>query len=445
MTSKKILILGFTKRTSFSAARILLEMGNEIAISDSQNDDEKLSLLNELQKLGPVEGYLGTQSIELLDLTQPDLILISPGVPMSIPVVREAKNRGIPVVGDIEFFYRLIPDITYVGITGTDGKTTTTTLVYEIVKQERKALIGGNVGVPIFEHYHAVDRDSILVLELSSFQLEAVRDFHPRVAAVLNIAEDHLDRYDSMGSYLSAKKNIFKNQGSNDYAVLNLDSPYFERLKAGIRSKILTFSSQSDKADCYFKDGTVYYKGGEYLKRDSIPLKGVHNIENAMAAILIAGTLSISDDAIKKTLSSFEGLEHRLEFVKEINGAEYYNDSKSTTVNSLNKALQSFERPIILIAGGRDKGLDFKPLQNLVKSKLKKLILIGEAAGKLKNELDFQPFFMANDLKDAVQNAYSSSVEGDIILLSPGCSSFDMFNNYEERGRKFKEIVNGII
>ncbi len=435
------LIIGFTKRTSYSLAKALLEKGENIIISDTAFDEEKKSLLKDLKIKGTLIDLLGNQSPGILDQYPVNLVLPSPGVPLSIPLIKEAKKRGIPVLGDIELFYESYPHNTYIGITGTDGKTTTTTLTHEMIKKEKNALIGGNVGIPIFEYYQTIKNDSILVLELSSFQLEAIREFRPKIAALLNIAEDHLDRYDSLKSYIKAKKNIFMNQNKDDFAVLNLDSPFYKTIKKGLKSNILTFSISSAKADIYFKNKCIYLHGNKFIDRDDIKLKGIHNVENAMASILTASYSGVSDSAIITTLREFSGLEHRLEFVRELSGVEFYNDSKSTTVNALEKALLSFDRPVILIAGGRDKGLDFTKIRKLAHQKLKELVLIGEASEKIKKELDFEPCYEARDLSDAVHHSIKASRAGDIIIVSPGCASFDMFKNYEERGKKFKEIV----
>lgn len=445
-----ILLLGLTHRTSFSAARTLLAQGNRVAVSDTVTDGEKTGLVLQLEKTIPSGGdaavlnFLGRQDPGILDEIQPDMVVPSPGVPLSVPIVAEARKRKIPVVGDIELFYRNFTKIQYVGVTGTDGKTTTATLVHEMFKTERYAQLGGNVGIPVFDYYSEIRPESVMVLELSSFQLESIERFRAQIAAVLNVAQDHLDRYDSVKSYLAAKKRIFLNQTEDDFAVLNLDDPHYNELKKGLRSRALTFSRKSPRADCYLDKGTVTLFGEPYLNRDEILLKGVHNAENAMAAILMAKSGGITDASIKKVLSEFAGLEHRLEFVRTLDGVDYYNDSKSTTVNALEKALESFDRPVHLIAGGRDKGLDFRAIRSLAKKKLKTLVLIGEAAEKIGRETGFQPAVRAADMADAVATARQKAASGDVVLLSPGCASFDMFKNYEERGRVFKEAVNGL-
>ncbi|MCX7820324.1 MAG: UDP-N-acetylmuramoyl-L-alanine--D-glutamate ligase [Brevinematales bacterium] len=442
MIDKNILLVGFTKRTSFAVAKILGK-NNKIFISDSVSNEEKLSLIKELESYGiNLTNLLGNQSKEILNEYKIDLIIVSPGVPLNIPLLISAKQKNIEVIGDIELFYRFFPSNIYIGITGTDGKTTTTTLVYELLKTEQKTLLGGNIGLPVFELFNEIKNDDKIVLELSSFQLEAIKNFKPHIGLFLNLAEDHLDRYSSMEEYLNAKKRIFMNQTEEDFAIVNLDSPYYEKIIKGVKSKILTFSITNENATIYYKDNTIFYEKKPFIDRDEIFIKGIHNVENSMAAILAAKLMGVSEANIKNVLKNFKGVEHRLEFVRNINGVDYYNDSKSTTVNSLEKALLSFDRPIILIAGGRDKGLDFTKIKELAHKKLKTLVLIGEAKDKIKKELDFKESFYASDLEEAVKISKQKSSPGDIILLSPGCASFDMFKNYEERGKVYKEIVN---
>ncbi len=442
MPQDYLLLAGFTRRTSYSMAKALLGMGESVIISDTVSDPEKKSMISELSNIGSTVDLLGRQSPDILDDYNVRILLPSPGVPLSIPLIREARKRHIPVIGDIELFYSYLPQSRYIGITGTDGKTTTTNLVYEMIRKEQKAFIGGNVGIPVFEHFGKADITSIMVLELSSFQLETVKSFRPSIAACLNIAQDHLDRYSSMRSYIRAKKNIFSNQQREDIAVLNLDSPYFNYLKKGLKSKLLTFSINNTGADIFSKDSMVYFKGRPFIDRKNIKLKGIHNLENAMAAVLISVSAGAGEQAVMETLGSFSGLEHRLEFVRTFKGVEYYNDSKSTTVNSLEKALLSFESPLVLIAGGRDKGLSFRKIRKLAHKKIKKLVVIGEASEKIKKELYFSDGYCAKDFTTAVEYARDNSDAGDVVILSPGCASFDMFKNYEERGNKFKEIVN---
>lgn len=442
MMNKTVLIVGFTRRTSFAAAKVLLEMGNRIAVSDSVSDDEKKALLSEIAQLGAVSDYLGRQSPDILDRIEPDMVLPSPGVPLNIPLIEEAKRRGIEVIGDVELFYRFHPENTYIGITGTDGKTTTTTLIYEMIRRAKDAVIGGNVGTPVFEHHHRINPGTVIILELSSFQLEEIERFKPRIAVLLNIAEDHMDRYPSMDEYVKAKLRIFMNQTPADSAIVNKECAYCAQITESYPVRPFTFSLIDKSADIYYDKDAVYYLGKKYIKRKKIALIGVHNVENAMAAILTAKQAGIPDKVIKRTLTEFCGLEHRLEFVREIKGVKIYNDSKSTTVNSLEKALLSFNVPVVLIAGGKDKGLDFTVLRDTLREKVKQLILIGEAADKIDRQLEFDRTVRADTLRSAVEQAFSAAKKGDVIVLSPGCASFDMFRNYVERGERFKEIVN---
>ncbi len=440
--SKTVLILGFTARTSYAAALSLLKRKAKVIISDSVDNQEKRELLEQLSYRGEVFNELGRQTTDILSKYKIDIVLPSPGVPLSIPIIQEALRMGIELMGDIELFYRFYPELTYVAITGTDGKTTTTTLTHMIVKSERDAWVGGNIGTPIFELDGKVKQDSVIILELSSFQLEEIIYFHPRVAAFLNIASDHLDRYQDLSEYIQAKKRIFRNMDQHDTAVLNLDCAYYRAMLPDVDTHIQVFSRTDYRADSYFDGQTIFHYQKPIMDTDEIKLIGVHNMENIMAAVLMARSLGISEDAIRRVLAVFRGLTHRLEFVSNIQGVEYYNDSKSTTVNSLEKALESFQQPVLLIAGGRDKGLDFSLIRDLAQNKLKRLILIGEASDKIEKELDFQPSFHASTLAHAVQDARQHASPGDIVLLSPGCASFDMFKNYEERGEAFKKEIS---
>ena len=437
---KTALVIGLTKRTSFSLGIALLKQGYTVIFSDIIDNNEKRALISKLSLHGKVISKLGDQSPDLLKIYKPEMLLPSPGVPMSVPLIREALKLQIPVFGDIELFYRWHGEIEYIGITGTDGKTTTSSLLYDMIKREKKSFLGGNIGTPVFDFEQSDAKWA--VLELSSFQLETIRDFHPSIAAILNIAPDHLNRYHDMDAYLSAKLRIFKNMQADDYAIINGDSAMLKTNISELRTKILIFSRVRSDADAYFNGNTIYIDGKAFINREDIALIGNHNVENAMAAILMARAAGISSDTIRLSLNEFQGLPHRLEYIRSIRGVGFYNDSKSTTVNSLQKALESFDAPVILIAGGRDKGLDFRPLRTLAHNKLKSLILIGEAANKIEQELAFSQSEKATSMEDAVKKSMAVATEGDIILLSPGCASFDMYENYEKRGEDFKHIVN---
>ncbi len=436
----RYLLIGWTRRTSFATAKVLLARGEEVYVSDTVDNEEKQALLRELNH-PRLFSLLGKQSPDILDEVHPDIVMPSPGVPLTIPLIEEARRRGIPVFGDIELFYRFHPEVYYYAITGTDGKTTTTTLSHALISAYKPALVGGNIGTAIFEHEAAVASVKEMVLELSSFQLEEIVDFRPRIATFLNLAEDHLDRYPNLDAYLEAKKRIFLNQTPDDVAIVNADSPFFDRIVAGVKSRILTFSRKG-RGDMVFHDGSIYYGEKLLVRQQDLKLKGVHNIENVMAASLVALIAGVPIEIIQKTLCEFRGLEHRLELVGTYNGVEVYNDSKATTVNALEKALESFDVPVVLIAGGLDKGLDFTMVKDLVEKKVKTVILLGQAAEKINNAWKFPNTVKVDTLEAAVDTAFSYARGGEVILFSPGCASFDMFKNYEERGRAFKSLVH---
>lgn len=438
---ENVLIVGFTKRTSLFAAEALLKKGYNVLISDTVKNEEKEKLLNELRKFGQTVDLLGRQDEAILSEYKVAFVMLSPGVPRSIPLIQTAIEKEIEVIGDIELFYRWFPDMHISAITGTDGKTTTTTLTHAMISKEKNAVIGGNVGTPVFAHFDKMPPETRAVLELSSFQLESISRFRPRVAALLNISADHLNRYDGMDGYINAKLNIFENQRPEDFAVLNRDCSSFSKAKKAVKSTLLTFSRKFKNANAYFDGETVFIDQKPYLKRNEIALEGIHNVENAMAAILMARAGGINDESIQSTLLEFTGLPHRLEFVREIGGVRFFNDSKATTVNSVEKALLSFDSPVILIAGGRDKGLDFSLLKELSDTRVKTLVLIGEAAEKIDASLSHRDTVFAESFEDAVKIALKKSASGDVVTLSPGCTSYDMFQSYEERGDRFKEIV----
>jgi UDP-N-acetylmuramoylalanine--D-glutamate ligase len=335
-------------------------------------------------------------------------------------------------------------------VTGTNGKTTTTLLIGEMLKEEgKRAGVGGNVGDPLILFAEGGDRWEVLVAEISSFQLEAIEDFRPRFSILLNITEDHLDRYTSYDEYIEAKGRIFINQNSGDVAILNGDDPIVMGLREKVKAKKISFSLRKKLDEGAFSNGQkitlrLGAKGENYSLAET-PLKGIHNVENMMAALTAARVYGCSKKAIQAALNRFQGLEHRLEFVREIGGVRFYNDSKGTNVGSVVKSLQSFSEPVILIAGGKDKNGDLSPLRELIQSRVKGLILIGEAKERMDRELgDLTDTAMAKTLEEAVLLAYQTARKGDVVLLSPACSSFDMFRDYKERGKIFKEAVHRI-
>ncbi len=440
------LVVGLTRRTSYSLIRSLLLQGRKVVVSDLSDTSEKQEILQELFAYGNVTDRLGNQSIELLNEFDIERVLPSPGVPRAIPLIRKAVARGIAVMGDIEVFYRQYPDLVYAAVTGTDGKSTTVSLLEDIVIREKSCMATGNIGTAVFEAEERVGNIEVLVLELSSFQLETIVNFRPQVAALLNFAEDHLDRYDSFKSYREAKLRVFKNQTAEDVAVLNKDDDFFEECRKQTNAKVLTFSLKDPSADAWFDGESLMLKvrGEILLNRKDLRLPGIHNVANALAAALIAGSLGVSLESIRESLRTFKGLEHRMEKVRELDGVVYYNDSKATTVNAVEKALLSFDSPILLIAGGRDKDLDFKRIASLVKQKVKRLILIGEAAEKIQEAWQDVKSEDVGTMERAVFVAREIAKKGDVVLLSPGCASFDQFKSYTERGSVFKQKVNAL-
>ncbi|MEI0609529.1 UDP-N-acetylmuramoyl-L-alanine--D-glutamate ligase [Brachyspira pilosicoli] len=453
LEKQNILILGATLRSGVSIANVLYDINcnNDInieyALSDSKTEEE-LKLSIEALKDKNAKLYFGKQDANILkDIT---LIIISPGVPQSIDIVKEAKKRNIKVIGEIEFAYNLIPDRNYISVTGTDGKTTTVNLIYSIINSYKKARLLGNVGNTFSKEVESIEKDEDIVLELSSFQLETVDNFHSHISVILNIAEDHLDRYKDIEDYFNAKKNITKNQNSNDFLILNYDNFYTNRYynelikTKDISFNVLTFSTKYREANLYYnnEDECLYYNGEKIFSIAKRKLLGMHNIENILASVLACIKDNIPIEYIDKAVNNFKSIEHRLEFVKKIDGVRYINDSKATSMSAVMSALKSFDKNIILIMGGRNKGIDFKPLKSIIEERVKKLILTGEASEDLSSMIDVSNKIIIKDFTEAFDYAKKIAVKGDTVLLSPGCASFDSFKNYEERGKYFKSLVN---
>ncbi|WP_157143194.1 UDP-N-acetylmuramoyl-L-alanine--D-glutamate ligase [Brachyspira pilosicoli] len=453
LEKQNILILGATLRSGVSIANVLYDINcnNDInieyALSDSKTEEE-LKLSIEALKDKNAKLYFGKQDANILkDIT---LIIISPGVPQSIDIVKEAKKRNIKVIGEIEFAYNLIPDRNYISVTGTDGKTTTVNLIYSIISSYKKARLLGNVGNTFSKEVESIEKDEDIVLELSSFQLETVDNFHSHISVILNIAEDHLDRYKDIEDYFNAKKNITKNKNSNDFLILNYDNFYTNRYynelikTKDIAFNVLTFSTKNKEANLYYnsEDECLYYNGEKIFSIAKRKLLGMHNIENILASVLACIKDNIPIEYIDSAVNNFQSIEHRLEFVKEIDGVRYINDSKATSMSAVMSALKSFDKNIILIMGGRNKGIDFKPLKSIIEERVKKLILTGEASEDLSSMIDVSNKIIIKDFTEAFDYAKKIAVKGDTVLLSPGCASFDSFKNYEERGKYFKSLVN---
>lgn len=439
---RKVLVVGLA-RTGLATAKFLKKKGSIVSAAEMRLREEMEEAARELERMGiPIE-WGGHRTETFL---KPDLIVVSPGVDLNIEPVQTAMKTGIRVISEIELAYDFI-DAPLIAVTGTNGKTTTTLLTGEMLKEDGRSVgVGGNVGDPLILFADGRDRWDVLVAEISSFQLEAIESFRPRLSILLNITEDHLDRYPRYEEYIEAKARIFKNQSSEDLAVLNGDDPVVIRSGDGVRAKKVRFSLREKLDEGAFSDGktiTLRLAGKEESYcLEKTPLKGIHNVENMMAAVTAARLLGCSKTAVETVLNRFEGLEHRLEFVREIGGVRFYNDSKGTNVGSVVKSLQSFSQPVVLIAGGKDKNGDLSPLKELIRSRVKRLILIGEAKERMAEE--FSPLTdtgEAGTLEEAVLLAYRTANRGEVVLLSPACSSFDMFKDYKERGKVFKEAV----
>ena len=427
-------------RTGRETARFLAQQGAHVLVTDLRPATDLGSEIKELSKLA-IEYRLGREQPDGLDGI--DYVIPSPGVASENVLLQEAAARRIPILSEIELAYRFFR-APLIAITGTNGKSTTTTLVGEMLATNRKRVfVGGNLGVPFIS---AVSNDwDWGVLEISSFQLEWVEQFRPRIAVLLNVTDDHLDRYASFTEYCATKERIFEAQTSTDIAVLNRDDGRVWDLRKRLKARVVSFG---------FSEATegVFASGGEIIWRDSgaeerfsiaaVKLHGVHNLENMMAAVAAAKSSGVPHGPIQTVLNRFPGLEHRLEFVQERDGARYYNDSKGTNVGAVVKSLESFSAPVILLAGGVDKGGSYAPLEKPIKEKVRRLILFGAAKEIMARSLvGLTETVLVDDLPSAVADARAHARSGDVVLLSPACSSFDQFKNYAERGRAFKALV----
>ena len=446
----RITILGAAK-SGIAAATLLKKKGASVFVSDYASPNK--GDLKILKKNG-IKFEIGGHSDQALNA---DLTVISPGIPSSAPIVQKMKEKDIPIYSEIEMASWFVSQ-PIVAITGTNGKTTTTSLTGWVFKKAGESVeVAGNIGKPFSSVVDDIDeKDAIAVLEISSFQLDYVDQFRPRVSVILNITPDHLNRYDnSFEKYAQSKFRIAKNQGRGDTIILNRDDPvlldFGKKLRKESDAKILFISLKDMQEEGAFRDDkhlSIRYNGltTKLLDTEKLALRGEHNTYNSLAAAMAARVVELGSDSIRESLETFPGLSHRLEEVRELQGVLYVNDSKATNVNAMWYALGSFNRPIILIAGGRDKGNDYGIVKELIQDHVKSIIAIGEGADRILEEL--APFaeqsFKLDTMTDAVKAAQMMSDEGDVILLSPACSSFDMYDNFEQRGDVFKDIVNGL-
>ncbi|MBQ5681941.1 MAG: UDP-N-acetylmuramoyl-L-alanine--D-glutamate ligase [Peptococcaceae bacterium] len=438
---KKVLVIG-AARSGLAGAEFLAKQGNEVVLTDMKQAVQ----VDNLAELG-VSFVWGEQPD--VEAIKPDYIVMSPGVPLTIPPVKYAKEHGIPVIGELELAYRNCK-APFAAITGTNGKTTTTTLIGELMKKTgRQVFVGGNIGVPIITYADKLQEEDIVVAEVSSFQLETVESFCPHLALMINLTPDHLDRHGDMAGYLAAKARIFENQKESDYLVLNYDDEALRELAPQSRGKVIFFSQKHKLEEGVYLDGSqvMLALNGESLficNADEIAIKGKHNLENSMGAIAFAYLSGVHAEDIRDVLMTFQGVEHRLEPVRTLNEVLYINDSKGTNPDSTIKAIEAYDRPIVIILGGKNKGVPFTELAGLVKERVKKAVLVGQAKEELAEALDaagFNDYVRTESFEEAVTKAAELAEPGDIVLLSPACTSWDMFSSFEERGRLFKKLV----
>ena len=442
LAGKRVLVVGLA-RTGLVTALFAASHGAIVTATDEKSEAELADTAAELRAAG-VRVELGGHS-QAAFLEQ-DLVVLSPGVPANLPAVELARARGIPVWSEIELAWRYLRG-RIVAITGSNGKTTTTSLVGHILKTAGvPVLVGGNIGVPLLSLVGASTDSNVIVAEISSFQLETIDAFRPEIGVLLNLTPDHLDRHPSFNDYAGAKMRIFENQLEGDAAVLNADDPEVTR-RAPPRPRIYWFSRQKRvAAGAFLHDDQIMFRdeGAEttLLRKDEISLRGEHNVENVLAACASAFLAGAEPKAISEGVRTFRGVEHRLEFVAEISGVAFYNDSKATNVDAALNAIEAFPGPIIVILGGKDKGSPYTPLAEPLRNRARAAILIGAAAEKIALDLnEAVPLKQAGTLKRALKVAMARAKPGDTVLLAPACSSFDQFENYEERGRIFKELV----
>jgi UDP-N-acetylmuramoylalanine--D-glutamate ligase len=443
LQGKRILVVGLA-RTGLATAKFLRERGVRVSATEIRRREEiDKEVEREVDAMG-LHAEWGSHRDETF--LNHDMIVVSPGVDLAIDPIQKAIQAGVPVLSEIELAFHFI-HVPLIAVTGTNGKTTTTLLIGAMLKEDgRRVGVGGNVGEPLILFAGENRGWEALVVEISSFQLEAIDTFRPRISVLLNVTEDHLDRYPAYATYIEAKSRIFINQTPEDHAVLNGDDPIVMKLAESVKARKVFFSlGRQAGRTAYYDPPNIALRMGDGEELYSIaeaPLKGIHNVENMMAAIAASRLLGCSRSAVQRALNRFEGIEHRLEFVREIRGVRYFNDSKGTNVGSVVKSLQSFSEPILLIAGGKDKEGDLSPLKELIRDRVKGLILIGEAKERMARELGgLKETTMARTLEEAVFLAYQAARAGDVVLLSPACSSFDMFRDYKERGKVFKEAV----
>jgi UDP-N-acetylmuramoylalanine--D-glutamate ligase len=444
LKNKRVLVVGLGK-SGLAAAQFLKARGARVTVSDAR----PATLIAELSGLLEQGFMVEAGSHGLLTFRRQDLIVVSPGVPLSTPVLSQVRAMGAHIIAELELGAQFLQG-EMIAITGSNGKTTMTTLVGEILKAAGRAtLVGGNIGLPVTALVDESTPESWSVIEVSSFQLETVEAFRPRIAVVLNITPDHLDRHGNFETYAAMKARITEFQTAEDFLVLNGEDKETQMVAAKTKAQIYWFSARRQiKQGAFVHGESIFFTKSEGAKPEpvmpvaEIPLAGAHNVENVLAAVCAARLAGVESETIRSAVRAFTAVEHRLEFVREVGGVRYYNDSKATNVDATMKAVASFAGGIHLILGGKDKDSDYRVLTPLVRERVKTVITIGSAAEKIERQLDgVVKIESAETLARAVTFAHETAVAGDTVLLAPACSSFDQFENYEQRGRVFKELV----
>jgi UDP-N-acetylmuramoylalanine--D-glutamate ligase len=443
LNGKRVLVVGLG-RSGVASALFLKSQGARVTVSDVKSPEQLREEIPVLLDHGiAVEtGGHGERTFQ-----NQDLIVVSPGIPVDAAPIAQARALGQPVIGEIELAAEFLP-VPIVAITGSNGKTTTTTLIGEILAAGGlKTLVGGNIGTPAISLVPQATPETVVVLEVSSFQLETIRSFRPKIGIVLNVTPDHLDRHRTFAAYVDAKARLFENQQPEDFAVLNADDPTCVDLAARTRAQVFWFSRKKE-----VEQGAFVHKGAVLFRREGtqqevmlaaeVPLKGAHNLENVLVAVCAGALMGCEGTKIGGAIRNFKAVEHRLEYVATVRGVEYYNDSKATNVDATIKALESFPGNIHLILGGKDKGSDYTVLNDLLRQRVKAVYTIGAAAEKIQSQIKGATNIVSSVTIDAaVRQAAAAAESGDVVLLAPACASFDQFQNYEHRGRVFKDLV----
>jgi UDP-N-acetylmuramoylalanine--D-glutamate ligase len=431
---KNVGVLGLGK-SGVAAANLAVKLGYNVFASDS--GERKIKNLNK-----KITKEFDGHSDKILSS---DVIIKSPGVHFDIPVLKKARKQKIKIMSELAFSLENSKYKQIIAVTGTNGKTTVTDLISKIIKSTYKdSIVSGNIGFPLADKALKTAKTTFITIELSSYQLEDTPDFRPDISVLLNITPDHLEYHKTMEAYQRAKENIFINQRDGDFTVINYDDKICQKISKKTKAKVIFFSKKPLKKGVFYDSGNIVInvKEKRSVIKPKINIVGMHNIENVLAAVTASYVAGVKPAVIEKIVSKYKGVEHRIEFVKALNGVDYYNDSKSTNVDSARVAIESFDKNILIIMGGRDKGIPYTPLKELVKQRVKSIFLIGEASDRIKRDLSEAAFVIdCGNMENAVKLIFRTAVRGDIALLSPACASFDQFENFEERGKVFKKMV----